>query len=354
MSWKLVPGSDFGAHAAAWDELQRATTNTPFLESAFVQPLLQVFGSGQEMLALHYGAIGLDAAGILNPVGKGRWETFQPSQLPLGAFILASTQDVGERAGTLLRALPGFALSLGLTQLDPRLNPPPAPTKSLRLQDYVSTSFIDIAGSFDDYWESRGKNLRQNTRKQRNKLQTEGTETRLDCELTAASVPAALAQYGALEGAGWKADNGTAIRPDNDQGRFYSAMLQNFCAMGRGRIYRYWFGDRVVAMDLCIDNGPLVVILKTAYDETFKQVSPSVLMRQDEFKGWWEEGRYKRIEFYGKTMEWHTRWTADERGLYHATAYRWPWVARAREWVLSLRSPAPAPEAKLDVPAASA
>ena len=52
-------------------------------------------------------------------------------------------------------------------------------------------------------------------------------------------------------------------------------------------------------------------------------------MRQDQFRAWWDEGRYRRIEFYGKTLEWHTRWTDTERTLYHATAYRWPWLGRA-------------------------
>jgi CelD/BcsL family acetyltransferase involved in cellulose biosynthesis len=339
MSWKLVPGTEFPTYAAAWDDLQRTTTNTPFLESAFIQPLLQVFGTGRELLALHQEPSGLSAAVLVKPLGLGRWETFQPSQLPLGACVVPSSQDVGALAHSLLRVLPGFALSLGFTQLDPRLHPRPTPSKSTRLQDYVNTSFVNVEGSFGDYWEARGKNLRQNTRKQRNKLQTEGTETKLDCERDAKGVSAALELYGGLEGAGWKADNGTAIRADNDQGRFYSAMLQNFCATGRGRIYRYWFGDRVVAMDLCIDNGPMVVILKTAYDESLKQLSPSVLMRQNQFEGWWVEGRYSRIEFYGKTMEWHTRWTADERGLYHLTAYRWSWIADARTFAKSLRKP---------------
>jgi hypothetical protein len=123
---------------------------------------------------------------------------------------------------------------------------------------------------------------------------------------------------------------GTAIHPDNAQGRFYRAVLEGFCAAGRGRIERYWFGERVVSMDLCIDNGPLVVVLKTAYDESFGQFSPSSLMRHDEFRRWWSEGQCRRIEFYGKTMEWHTRWTGNERQLYHATGLRWPWVAALR------------------------
>ena len=337
MSWTLVPSSRFSEFAAQWDALQKVATDTPFLESAFVAPLLEVFGSGNELLALHHQSGNLDVAAIVKPLGGGRWATFQPSQLPLGAWVQHAGADVTVAARGLMLALPGLPLSLGLSQLDPRLTTPPQSDKVTRLQEYVNTSFIDLGGTFDEYWEGRGKNLRQNTKKQRNRLQAESTTTKLDCVSGAGDVAGALSQYGALESAGWKANTGTAIGADNDQGRFYAAMLKNFCAQGRGRIYRYWFGDRVVAMDLCIDNGPLVVILKTAYDESLKQFSPSVLMRQDEFKAWWEEGRFKRIEFYGKTMEWHTRWTADERSLYHATFYRWPWVARARELMLGMR-----------------
>ena len=97
---------------------------------------------------------------------------------------------------------------------------------------------------------------RKNTRKQRNKLEAEGLGTTLECITTADGVAAALADYGRLESAGWKADMGTAIHPDNDQGRFYRLMFEGFCAQGRGRIYRYRFGEQVVAMDLCIDTAP--------------------------------------------------------------------------------------------------
>ena len=326
MTWQIIPGTHYSEHAAAWDTLQRATTNTPFLASAFIGPLLQEFGNGKEQLALHYTGPALDAAAIVHPVGLGQWQTFQPSQLPLGPWLAAQRDDFGARAQSLLRALPGLAHALGVTQLDPRLQARPAQGAALGLLDYIDTSFIDIDGSFDAYWEARGKNLRQNTRKQRNKLQTDAIDASIECITTPAAVAQALADYGALESAGWKAGTGTAIHPDNAQGRFYRHMLENFCAAGQGRIYRYRFGDKVVSMDLCIDNGPMVVILKTAYDESYRTVSPSTLMRHDEFKLWWDEGRYCRIEFYGKTMEWHTRWTESQRTLYHATAYRWAWL----------------------------
>ena len=355
MTWTVLPSTRFAEHAAAWDALQARTSNTPFLESAFLLPLLQVFGTGRECVALHHGAQGLDAAALVQPVGKGMWQTFQPSQLPLGPWVAAASADSAALARLMLPALPGLALGLGLTQLDPRLTPRPGDTAWLGTLDYIDTSCIDITGPWDAYWEARGKNLRQNTRKQRNKLQTEGTEPQIETLDRPEQVAQALADYGRLESAGWKAGSGTAIEADNDQGRFYGQMLQNFCALGRGRIVRYRFADKVVSMDLCIDNGAVIVILKTTYDESYKGISPSTLMRQDEFRALFEEERFQRIEFYGKTMEWHTRWTDTPRTLDHATVYRWPVVRSLHERLRGRRqAQAPAAEEPAAAPAVSA
>jgi len=333
MTWSFVPASRFADHASAWDALQSRSSNTPFLEAGFIAPLLKEFGSGRELLALYQPAGELQAAALLRPAGTARWETFQPSQLPLGPWIAAPGLSLQVQLPSLTQALPGWVLSVGATQLDPRLTPRPADSPQLRTQDYIDTPFITVSGHWADFWDVRGKNLRQNTRKQHNKLLAEGTAPVLDCITDARQVDAAMVDYGALESAGWKAGGGTAIHPDNAQGRFYSAMLQNFCKAGRGRIYRYRFGDKVVAMDLCIDNGSMVVVLKTAYDESYRAVSPSTLMRHDQFHLWWEEERFKHIEFYGKTMEWHTRWTDQQRTLYHATVYRWPWLRGVHEQI---------------------
>lgn len=349
MPWQILTATRLADHAQAWDTLQQRCTDTPFLASHFLLPLLQHFGSGRELLALKWQGPTLEAAALLAPSGSGlagmqpMWQTFQPSQLPLGPWICAPGADLPGLMQSLVHALPGLALGLGLTQLDPRLLARPADSAALRTQDYISTSWVDVQGPWDAYWEARGKNLRQNLRKAHNKLATEGTPLRVDTITAAEDVPAAIAQYGELESAGWKAEGGTAIHPENAQGRFYTQMLQNFCAAGRGRIVRGWIGEQVAAMDLCIDNGPLVVILKTAYDERFKAVSPSVLMRHEEFQAWWAEGRYERIEFYGKTLEWHTRWTTQERVLYHATTYRWPLLRSLHERLRGRSAEAAAP-----------
>lgn len=333
MTWTLHPLPDadaFAPHAAAWDALQARVAGLPFLESGFIRPLLRAFGTGAERLALHGDPRAPDAAAIVVKGGNGQWTTFQPSQLPLGAWLSASDVALEPLAASLLRALPFPALGLGLTQLDSRFHPRAEDSARLHGQDYIDTAWVDLRGDFENYWEARGKNLRQNLRKQQKKLDTAGTVTRMDCLTRPEDVAPALADYGRLEASGWKGQEGTAIAPGHPQYDFYREMLEHFARLGRARIYTYRFDEVVVSMDLCIESGATLVILKTAYDEAHKAVSPSTLMRQLQFQQLFDAaaagGPLHHIEFYGKVMEWHTRWTETRRPIYHATLYRWGWL----------------------------
>jgi CelD/BcsL family acetyltransferase involved in cellulose biosynthesis len=234
-------------------------------------------------------------------------------------------------------------VTVGVTQQDPAMLPRPPDNNRIRTLDYVQTAWVKVDGLFDQYWNARGKNLRQNMRKQRNKLSEDGIDPQLEILSAPSDVAEAIRDYGRLESAGWKASGGTAVHPDNAQGRFYRAVLEAFCAEGRGRIYRYRFGDKVVAVDLCVESNETLVVLKTTYDENFKALSPALLMRQDAFREIFDSGRIKRIEFYGKLMEWHTRWTDEARTLYHLNYYRWGWLQRVRRLAIWMRGTPGAP-----------
>jgi hypothetical protein len=64
------------------------------------------------------------------------------------------------------------------------------------------------------------------------------------------------------------------------------------------------------------------VILKTTYDESEKTSSPALLMRREYFPRVFDSREVDRIEFYGKVMDWHTKWSGEIRSLYHANLYR--------------------------------
>lgn len=342
MNWTLTPARAFAAHpglAAAWRRLNAATAASPLLDPDFILPLLAEFDDGGAWLVSCDQDGSTVAMAILTRGRRGAWHGFQPSQQPLGMWLSQPGCPLPALLDSLLRALPGMPLVLGLTQCDPFLVPRPADGPRLATVPYIDTARVTVAGSFDDYWAARGKNLRANLKKQRARLLKEGIATRLDVCRAPQDMAQAVADYGRLESAGWKAQGGTAIHPDNAQGRFYRAMLEAFARRGAASVQRYWFGERLVAVNLCIEGGGANIVLKTTYDESLgSQYSPALLMREDSTRLLFDEGRYGREEFYGKVMEWHTRWTDEVRTMYHVNSYRWAALLRLHTLIQQRRA----------------
>lgn len=329
MTWTLTPAGDYAGHISRWNELNAASVASPLLDAGFVAPLLDHFGTGRERLAICERGGRAVAMALLAPRGAGVWSSFQPPQQPLCMWLSAPGEPLGPLLDGLLRALPGFPLLLGLTQCDPRLTPRPAAGARQRTLDYIDTARVALGGGYDAYWEGRGKNLRANLKKQRNRLEREGVATRLQLSRAPEEMAAAVADYGRLESAGWKGGQGTAVHAGNAQGGFYQAMLEAFCRRGAGCAVRYWFGERLVAMDLCIEGKDSVIVLKTAYDEGVdKHFSPALLMREESFRLLFQRPGLHGVEFYGKVMPWHLQWTDEVRTMYHINHYRWPLLLR--------------------------
>jgi CelD/BcsL family acetyltransferase involved in cellulose biosynthesis len=223
------------------------------------------------------------------------------------------------------------ALVISFTQMDPLVVARVTHHRVARGDDYIKTAWIEIAGDFDAYWAARGKNLRQNMRKQRNRLAADGTRVEMKVWRDGAEIAAALERYATLESRGWKAEQGTAIHVDNAQGRFYRALFDAAARRGEAIVYEYLIDGRTVALNLCVHRGSTLVILKTTYDETVKPMSPAFMLQEDQLKSIFESGEFRRVEYYGRVMEWHTRWTDLSRTLFHVTLYRWALVKMLAE-----------------------
>ena len=351
MSWKLNPIGEFAAYAPHWAQLNTLCGNSPLLHLDFIEPMLAHLADGDEWLACYERDGKIAAMAILKQRSRNTWETFQPSQQPLGLWLSDPALPLPQLLHELTRALPGMPLVVGITQRDPFLAARPADGGAITTSPYIETAKITLSGTFDDYWLGRGKNLRANLKKQRNKLLKEGIATRLDIVVTPDDMTGAVTDYGRLESAGWKADKGTAVNMDNAQGRFYRDMLARFAARGAGSVYRYWFDDRLVAMNLCIEGDGSLIVLKTTYDESLSSsYSPAFLMREDECKQLFGDSRYQRLEFYGRVMEWHRRWTDEVRTMYHVSSYRWPALLRLHSLVKQGRAALQRPRTQAAAP----
>lgn len=318
MSWTLLPIQQFAHFKPQWDTLNNSTYNTPLLESDFIEPLLKYFSTGKEKLAIHGNSNNPNAMAIIEKAKLGCWSTFQPSQAPIGCWLQSPQVNTDELTQLLLKTLSGIKLMFSVTQQDPMLLPRPKQSKTLNTLDYIQTANVPVNNTFDKYWAARGKNLRQNMRRQRNKLAREEITPDLRVINTASEMEQCIKAYGVLESAGWKSAGDTAVNIGNAQGQFYKELLERFCEKKRGVVFQFFYNDNLAATDLCISNSEYIVILKTTYDESITTTSPAILMKQDSFKYIFENKLAKQIEFYGKTMEWHTKWSEQTRRMYHA------------------------------------
>jgi hypothetical protein len=53
------------------------------------------------------------------------------------------------------------------------------------------------------------------------------------------------------------------------------------------------------------------------------------LLREEAFRYIFATEQFKSIEFYGRQMDWHKKWTSDTRSMYHLNVYRAAWLAGA-------------------------
>lgn len=173
-AWKNLPAKVLEQEVEIrdeWNRLNALRGDLPFLDAEAVTNALVAFGQGKERLLLGRTGSRTTAMLVVSPAGKFRWQTFQPAQIPLGAWVAEPGVGLEALAASLNVGGFGLCVTFSLTQIDPRFAPREADSAKSRTADYIETGWIDISGSFEDFWNGRGRNLRQNMRKQRNKLE---------------------------------------------------------------------------------------------------------------------------------------------------------------------------------------
>ncbi len=91
----------------------------------------------------------------------------------------------------------------------------------------------------------------------------------------------ALEEFLALEAAGWKGQQGTALLCNRDDAAFMRAAVVALAEQGCASIHALYLDRRPVSMQIVVRSGRAVFTLKTAYDERFRDYSPGMLLLED-------------------------------------------------------------------------
>ena len=333
MKWSYRPAREnFEAASGDWDALNRSQHDHILLDSGFVAPLLRYFGNGRVLLGVSANATRPGMALVVRKA-LGIWETFQPSQAPLGMFVAASREEPAEYFPEMLKGLPAPAMQLAVLQQDPDFAPlsPALACDKIEPLDFVETARVRVQGSFKDFWATRSSDLRKNIMRRLRRLEERDRNLELSTITEPGDVAEAIRAYGRMESQGWKGRAGTAITEDNDQAHFYRDVMEHFCARGEGRIYQVRLDGQLIGSELFIGRNGMLVGLKTTFDEDLREISPGFLMKYLILQQVFTEGKFSNIEFYGRVKDWHSKWATHIRPMFHFNYFRYAWVRTMRE-----------------------
>ncbi|MCW8948763.1 MAG: hypothetical protein OQL17_02185, partial [Sedimenticola sp.] len=107
MKWQIFTADTFDNYEKQWDDLNFSGPNSPVLNSSFIKHSLKEFGTGKEILGTYGDDANIVAMTVLTKPKFGLWDTFQPSQAPLGFWINNSAEDTAFLLKCLSKELPG-------------------------------------------------------------------------------------------------------------------------------------------------------------------------------------------------------------------------------------------------------
>ena len=267
-----------------WTELARlSATPNPFYEADFVLPAIEHFGDTELELLVAMNGTGV-WIGLMPVVRRRRWGRFVGSVLTgwdhrhcfLDSPLLACNfEDAAAEA-----MLHAARREVGLIAFDrlPAVGPVASALVSacdaLGVKPIVWKRFERAAlerRPDDDYVKSTlcGKHFRDLQRKGR-KLERELGDIAF---VDRAGDPRAVNEFLALEAAGWKGEEGTALAA-GPGAEFFRAICGTFAEAGRLQMLTMEAGDRTVAMQSALIAGEGLFCLKIAYDESLGRFSP--------------------------------------------------------------------------------
>jgi CelD/BcsL family acetyltransferase involved in cellulose biosynthesis len=336
--WTIVPlQGSLGEYAAAWDSLNaREFGDHPMLSSMFVNGLLQNFGSGAEYLCLLEAAGQIEAMCLLQQRSKLVWTSFLPSQGQIGPTLIRD----GATVPSLLQSLPRGVTQLDLLCNDPEVggvvNSAQPPTQRM---NHALTIRVDLVGTFDAYWADRSRRLQSNLRRYEKRLLADGLADRFVRTTSPAEMVAAVDRYVALETAGWKGRNGTALGSSVAQQRFYRDLMLRAAEEGNASVQELWFGDQLAASRLVLSAQDKQVFLKTTFDERFAAYAPGRLLLRHVIQQAFSAHPGGVLEFYTDANADQLAWATAQRRIQHASYYRWPFLKDMVRAVRGFRGP---------------
>ena len=123
-----------------------------------------------------------------------------------------------------------------------------------------------------------------------------------------------------IEEKSWKGHGGSSLSKNSRLAAFFRTYLSHPDVLPDVRIFFLHLGEHVAAMQICIEYGGKLWLLKIGYDEAFQKCSPGLLLMMDVVRYSFESG-HSGVEFLGSSEPWLSLWSKKEREYFNLTHY---------------------------------
>lgn len=333
--WQILPVSQFHSYVQQWDNINESSFDShPMLDSRFVLALLNFFDDKKTSLAIYSNDYGqIENILLLSFHNANFCRTFLPSQSQIAPILCKNPASLN----TLFRSLPNYMLFIDIMCQDPLYTFNVDSLNNHENFHHVTTIGIDLSSTFEEYWKQRSKNLRKTVNRFFNRLEKDGISITEKSNKTLSELEQAIERYGYLESRGWKGAEGTALHPNNIQGKFYLDIIRKFNKTNQVEIFEIYFNEKHVASQMFLLNSSMILLLKTTYDEDYSQYAPGRLLCYQLLQHEFSTKRAKSIEFYTNATTDQISWCTGQRDIKHVTIYRSNLIMQAGKLVRKIK-----------------
>jgi CelD/BcsL family acetyltransferase involved in cellulose biosynthesis len=318
LPWPVSPGL-----VHEWDALVDDTGGSPFVRPGWIRAWWGAFGRGRlEVIAVRDAG---SLAAVLPTVRTIGGRT-SPTNWHTPRFGVVARDDAArDDAARALFATKAPHVSMSfLAAEDPSVGAIRAAARAARYRVVERTLarpyVVDLDGDWDSYRRVRlGKELVSKLGRTRRRLDEVG-DVAFEMSDGGDRMDDVLSEIVRVEGSGWKAARGTAIRSRPDTLRFYRDVAG--WARGRGTLALSVLrvDGNAVAGEMAVVDGGRHVGLKAGFDQRFARFGPGMLLLHEVLREDFDRG-LKVFDFAGDDAEWKARWATGRYELIRLQAF---------------------------------
>ena len=189
-------------------------------------------------------------------------------------------------------------------------------------EPYVSSPYLSLTGDWAGYLARQSGNFRSDLKRKQKRASQAGMEIQVFTRPE--EVAEAVSSMYAIETKSWKEGTGTSITTQAHARRFYDVFLPQAAARGWLHCVLLKLNGGPAAFDMGVLYAGKYYMLKTSYDQEWKDVSPGFVLRAYVIEQLYRMG-VREHDFLGDPEPWKLRWTDEIRGhenLYLYNTYR--------------------------------